>query len=206
MSDTGNALLTNKNGSTGLASNVRLPGEVGIWIFIFGDLIIFSLFFGTFMFYRSQDPALFTSSQATLTQTLGVVNTVLMLTSSWFVAMAVSATRKGMTRVPSMLLMLAFACGLGFGLIKYVEYSAKFKMGIYPVTNDFYMYYFVFTGIHFFHVLIGMGILAFFTRYCFVRNGTFSDNDICNLECGALFWHVVDLLWIVLFALLYLVK
>jgi len=187
-------------------ASTRLPGEAGIWAFIFGDLIVFSLFFGAFMYARSADPVLFSQSQGALSQSLGVLNTLLMLTSSWFVALAVGAARKGFRRAPTVLLLLAFGCGAGFGVVKFIEYSAKFAADIYPVTNDFYMYYFVFTGIHFFHVLIGMGLLGYFSYAWAVGGQTRGDRKIESLECGALFWHVVDLLWIVLFGLLYLVR
>jgi len=184
----------------------RLPGEAGIWVFIFGDLLVFSLFFGTFLFYRAEDVALFTESQATLSETFGVFNTALMLSSSWFVAMGVNAVRKNWVKVPMILFGLAFLCGAGFGVVKVFEYSEKISHGITLNTNDFYMYYYLFTGIHMLHVLIGMGVLAFLAFYCKAQKGVYADKDIRNIESGGCFWHVVDLLWIVLFALLYMVK
>ena len=186
--------------------HLRIPGEAGIWLFIFGDLIMFSLFFGTFLFYRADDPALYNASQETLSETFGVFNTALMLSSSWFVAMAVSAARKNMIKAPLILFSLAFLCGAGFGVVKFLEYGEKIGNGITLVTNDFYMYYFLFTGIHCLHVLVGMGVLAFLIFYCKARKGVYTGHDLRNIESGGCFWHVVDLLWIVLFALLYLVK
>lgn len=182
----------------------RIPGEEGVWILILGDMLVFSLFFGTFLFYRAESPAVFSESQLHLNQTLGVINTFLMLSSSWFVAMAVQSARSRMGRVSPLLLLAAFGCGLGFAGIKVVEYSEKIRAGITLTTNDFYMYYFMFTGIHLLHVLIGMGVLAFLARHTW--NGAAEGNRLRNLESGASFWHLVDLLWIVLFALLYLVR
>jgi len=182
----------------------RIPGEEGIWVFIALDTLTFSIFFLTFLYYRGQNVALFTQSQAHLSQALGLANTLLMLSSSWFVATAVHAARRGLGRVTPVCFCLAFLCGVGFGIVKFIEYGAKIRAGITPNTNDFYMYYYMFTGIHFMHVLIGMGVLAGLARYSWA--GGLDAKKIRNLESGASFWHVVDLLWIVLFALLYLVK
>lgn len=179
-----------------------MPGETGIWIIIFGDMLIFALMFGVFLFYRRADRALFESSQAHMNQTYGLINTFLMLTSSWFVAMAVQAARAHRTRVTVLMLRLGFACGLGFAVIKVADYAQKMREGIVLNSNDFYMYYYVFTGIHFMHVLIGMGVLAFMAQYA--SKGNFSAVKIGHIESGASFWHLVDLLWIALFALLYL--
>ncbi|WP_176599252.1 cytochrome c oxidase subunit 3 family protein [Sphingobium sp. 15-1] len=187
-------------------SHLRLPGEPGIWVFIFGDLLIFSLFFGTFLFYRAEDVAQFTSSQAMLSKSFGVFNTALMLSSSWFVAMGVNAVKENRVKVPTALFSLAFLCGAGFGVVKVFEYSEKISLGITLNTTEFYMYYYMFTGIHMVHVIIGMGVLAFLAFSCNARKGVYAEKDIRNIESGACFWHVVDLLWIVLFPILYMVK
>jgi nitric oxide reductase NorE protein len=181
-----------------------MPGEDGIWLFILGDMMVFSLFFATFSYYRNENVSLFTASQTHLSQNLGALNTFFMLTSSWFVALAVQSARRGLGRMTPVFFLLAFSCGLGFGVVKFFEYSAKIRAGITLTTNDFYMYYYMFTGIHFMHVLIGMGVLALMARYSW--SGEFQAEKIRNFESGASFWHLVDLLWIVLFALLYLVK
>jgi len=182
----------------------HMPGEAGIWLFIVGDMIVFSLFFVTFLYYRGQNIELFQASQAHLNQAFGAINTFIMLTSSWFVAKAVYAARKNMGKVTPAFFILGFLCGLGFAVVKIFEYSEKIRAGITLTTDDFFMYYYMFTGIHFMHVLIGMGVLAFMARYSW--SGGFDAKKIRHLESGASFWHVVDLLWIVLFALLYLVK
>jgi nitric oxide reductase NorE protein len=99
---------------------------------------------------------------------------------------------------------LAFACGVGFSVVKVIEYAQKIRAGIVINSNDFYMYYYIFTGIHFLHVLIGLGVLAFMAAYA--SDGKFSPIKVGHMESGASFWHVVDLLWIALFALLYLLR
>lgn len=182
----------------------RMPGEEGVWVLIIGDLMVFSLFFATFLYYRGQNVPLFAASQTHLNQSFGALNTLFMLSSSWFVALAVHAARRSLGKATPVCFMLAFLCGLGFGVVKFFEYGAKVRAGITITTNDFYMCYYIFTGIHFMHVLIGMGVLAIMTRYSWAS--AFEPKTIRNLESGASFWHLVDLLWIVLFALLYLVK
>lgn len=182
----------------------HVPGELGVWMFIVGDLIVFSLFFVTFLYYRGLEVDLFTTSQTHLNQTFGAINTFFMLTSSWFVASAVHAARHRMGKVTPICFLLAMACGVGFAIVKVLEYGEKISAGITLTTNNFFMYYYMFTGIHFVHVLIGMAVLAFLTRMSW--SGQFDATRIRNLESGASFWHLVDLLWIVLFALIYLVK
>jgi len=179
----------------------HVPGESGIWIMIFGDMMVFSLMFVAFLLGRRDQTALFAESRLHLNQTYGLVNTFLMLSSSWCVASAVHAVRSARHRAAGLYLRVALACGLGFCAVKILEYSEKFRAGIAINSNDFFMYYFVFTGIHLLHVLIGMGVLIFMTR---VAAGTVDARRLGYLESGASFWHLVDLLWIALFALLYL--
>lgn len=181
-----------------------LPGESGIWLFIFGDMMMFSLFFATFLYYRGRNVELFQASQAHLNQGFGMINTIFMLSSSWFVATAVHAARRNLSKMSTACFALGFTCGVGFVVVKILEYGEKIRAGIALTTNDFYMYYYMFTGIHFMHVLIGMGVLAFMARYA--CSGGLDAKRISILESGASFWHVVDLLWILLFALIYLLK
>jgi nitric oxide reductase NorE protein len=182
----------------------RLPGEVGIWVFIAGDLAIFSLFFLTYLYYRGEDVTLFNASQQQLSITYGTVNTLLMLTSSWFVASAVHALRQSQRSIAQACLMLGIACGASFGIVKVFEYGEKIRAGLTLNSNDFYIYYYMLTGIHLLHVIIGMGVLVYLLRLA--GTGRRDAVTLRNVESGASFWHVVDVLWIVLFALLYLVR
>lgn len=179
-----------------------MPGEPGVWIIIFGDLFVFSVMFLSFMVARREDLALFRASAAHLDRRLGLLDTALLLTSSWLVALAVQAARGGDPRSTVRWLRGAIACALGFVLSKLLEYGLKVHAGIAINSNDFYMYYFVLTGIHFMHVLVGLGVLRFMARHA-AANG-FDAVGLGHLESGASFWHLVDLLWIALFALLYL--
>ncbi|MCB1666732.1 MAG: cytochrome c oxidase subunit 3 [Pseudomonadales bacterium] len=192
---------------TSLTQQVKtrhLPGEEGIWVLILGDMLIFGLFFGTFLFYRNQQPELFLLSQEKLNQHYGAINTLLLLTSSWFVAMAVHLYRKNETAKTALFITLAASCGLGFAVIKIIEFREKIVAGINLTTNDFFMYYFMFTGIHFIHVIIGLVVL--FVLWRTARRGYCDEHGLRTMENGASFWHMVDLLWIVLFPLIYLLK
>jgi nitric oxide reductase NorE protein len=181
----------------------HLPGEEGTWVFILGDMTVFGLIFCVYLYYRAQDPALFNRSQELLHQGYGAINTLLLLTSSLCVVTAVRALRHGYRNLAPKLIVVAFVCGLGFCFMKYIEWGDKLSHGIKPATNDFWMYYYVLTGLHFFHLLIGMAVLA--AIWTLSRKPALSERQVGYFEGGACFWHMVDLLWIVLFALLYLV-
>jgi nitric oxide reductase NorE protein len=181
-----------------------LPGEAGIWVFVLGDVIVFSLLFGCYIFYRAADVEGFRKSQDGLDVTIGAVNTLLLLTSSLFVALGVQAARENAARNAALLLAGGLTCGCGFALLKLIEYGHKIAAGISLVTSDFYSYYFILTGIHFLHVLAGLCVLVFLIGK--VRSGRTRDKDIVTIESGATYWHMVDLLWLVLFPLLYLMR
>ncbi|MDB6062343.1 MAG: cytochrome c oxidase subunit [Verrucomicrobiaceae bacterium] len=185
-------------------STRHIPGELGLWIFVLGDMLVFGLFFSVFVFYRAQNPELFMQSQATLNSNYGALNTIFLLTSSWLVVLGINAARKNLNGLAFKLLLLAMLCGAGFISVKVIEYSEKIHAGIGLTTNDFYMFYFILTGLHFFHVLIGMVALA--VLCVIARRGISKPSDLAILEGGASYWHMVDVLWIVLFPLLYLMK
>ena len=182
----------------------HIPGEAGIWVFVLGDMFIFGLFFVTFAYYRGLDIELFQQSQLKLTQNWGALNTVLLLTSSWFVVVGMSAIRQGYRSMAGKCLSLAWLCGLGFSIVKFFEYGEKINDGITLATNDFFMYYYIFTGIHFLHLIIGMGVLAYMILR--LRGNKVLSGDLALFESGATYWHMVDLLWIILFSILYLIK
>ena len=181
----------------------RIPGEAGVWVMIGGDAVLFSFLFLTFLFYRGQAPEPFAAGRVQLDQTQGLFNTLLMLTSSWFVASGVGALRRGVEQTPHRCFSMALLCGVAFVAVKYFEYGAKQRAGVSMMTNDFFMFYFAYTGLHLLHVLIGIGVLA--AMIVHTRSRKSSLVNAALVESGASFWHLVDLLWIVLFALIYLV-
>ncbi len=182
----------------------RLPGIEGVWVFVAADLTVFGLFFVSFVRDRGRDAALFEQARQTLDADIGGVNTLILLTSSWFVALAVQAAQAGAARRIPRLLAWAAACGLAFAVLKVIEYAHELRAGTSMLTNDFYMYYFTLTGIHLLHVAAGTVILLIL--WSKARAGAYGSGNCAGLESGATFWHMVDLLWVVIFPLLYLLK
>ncbi|MDY7533074.1 cytochrome c oxidase subunit 3 family protein [Pseudomonas sp. Bout1] len=181
-----------------------LPGVPGIWIFILLDMLFFSVLFLAYGMERARQPQLFAAAQAQLNVALGLCNMLVLLTSSWLVAQAVHAIRLGRTRAGKRLLVAALCCALVFAAVKLVEYGQEFSRGITPLTDSFFTLYFSLTFFHFLHVLAGSVVLAILARntgLCAYDSGRTS-----GLETGATYWHMVDLIWIMLFPLLYLAK
>ena len=190
--------------STDIArSSVRghLPGEPSMWFFVIGDLIIFGVYFASYVYYRGVDPDMFLQSQARLNLDIGALNTIVLLTSSLFVALGTSAARAGKTSDAKKLFVVALALGVAFPLLKLFEYVPEITAGMTPGTNLFFMYYFVMTGLHLCHVLLGLVILSFV-----IRNLRGPTPKMTFVETGATYWHMVDVLWLVLFALLYVMR
>ena len=182
----------------------RLPGVDGVWVAIGADSVIFAILFLTFMQARLKDPALFEASRHTLNMNFGGIDTLILLTSSWSVALAIQALKRDLVdRVPRYLLGGALT-GLLFMMSKSIEYFQKFAEGLTPATNDFYMWYFTLTGIHLLHVVFGTSLLTY--AWIKSRRGAYSSSNRVVPECVASYWHLVDLLWIMIFPLLYLMK
>jgi len=186
------------------SASQRLPGDPDIWFLIVAELLTFGMFFVTYAGYRALDVDLFNASQLKLDRTLGVINTLFMLTSSWAVVSAVRAARRDRPAEVPRYLALAIMLGVGFMLVKAIEYSEKFANGISITTDTFFMFYFCLTIIHLLHVIGGTAILT--VMWAKARRGGYRANSIKGLETGASYWHMVDLLWIFLFPLLYLLR
>jgi len=182
----------------------HLPGVEGIWVFVAADMTVFGILFACFMTGRRGNPALFEQSRHALNPDFGGVNTLILLTSSWFVVMALAAVRASRFRTAQHWLGGAFLCGVAFMISKAIEYTQKLTSGITLMTNDFFMYYFTMTGIHLMHVVAGNVVLA--VMWTKARARSFDPAKPTALECGATYWHMVDLLWIMLFPLLYLMR
>ena len=181
-----------------------MPGEPGVWVVILGELTIFAVFFGAFLWGRGEDPKLFVAAQGHLSQWRAVINTVLLLTSSLCVAGAVKAVRTGSVTVARPLLVAAVLGGVGFWLVKILDYADLFGDHLTPATNDFFMYYFILTWLHLLHLLVGMAVLVFLW-FLAGRSGL-TPKQIGYVEAGGCYWHMVDVIWIVLFPLLYLLR
>ncbi len=187
------------------------PGDFAIWIIIYVELITFALLFLGYAFSRRTDIEMFNGSQEVLSQTSGFINTFILITSSYFVVKAVKSVQKmsddnykEFNKQASKWLLFAIICGVSFLVIKITEFTNIFGMGIHLSTNKFFMFYILLTGFHFMHVLLGTIIL--FNIYQKTKIFGYKPNDYRGFETGASYWHMVDLLWIVLFPLVYIIR
>jgi len=187
------------------------PGDLAIWIIIYVEFITFALLFLGYAFSRRLDVELFNASQLAVNQTSGFINTFILITSSYFVVKAVQSirnmthkTQKESNIQASKWLLFAILCGIAFLGVKVTEFSHIFGMGIHLSTNKYFMFYIMLTVFHFLHVLLGSGIL--FIIYKKTKSYGYLPNDSKGIETGASYWHMVDLLWIVLFPLVYIIR
>jgi nitric oxide reductase NorE protein len=187
-----------------LVHEQRVPGETGTWVFLFGDMMVFAVFFATFLVERSRDPRTFDAARHTLHLGVGLVNTLVLLTSSLCVVIAMGAIRARARDIATTALSAAICLGLVFISLKVFEYCSLGGNGHGPGANHFYLYYLILTGIHLLHVIVGIGVLSLLITQA--RRPDLSPTRMAVVEGGACFWHLVDLLWIVLFPLLYLVS
>jgi nitric oxide reductase NorE protein len=183
---------------------LQLRGDLAVWLIILAELLTFAILFLCYAFARSFDVALFNESQRTLDLNSGAINTVLLITGSWCVVHAVQAVRRDASAVGARWLVAALVCGAGFVSLKVIEFSVKLDAGIDLSTNTFYMFYILLTAFHFFHVLLAMLFLVILLVK--TLQGAYGSHDSHALETGAAFWHMVDLLWIVLFPLVYVMR
>lgn len=183
----------------------HVPGDHDIWVFVLGDMVIFSCYFAAYLFLdRMSAPSLFRAAQAQLSQALGVLNTLVLLTSSLMVALSVDAARSGAHAMAARRVAGAGALGVGFLVVKAYEWHAKIASGLTITTNAFFMHYYIMTSLHVMHVLVGLVFLSIMWRELHARGA--AQPHLALLEVGATYWHMVDFLWIVIFALLYLMR
>ena len=179
-----------------------LPGDINMWVFVLGDMVIFGVYFIVFMVYRGHEQAVFLASQRHLSLASGAVNTLVLLAGSRFAALAVAANRAGDDRRASRLIYWCGLCGVVFLLVKAHEWYSLVSAGQTVRSSNFFMFYYAFTGVHLFHVLMGLIVLGVMGAELRRPAG----RRTWLIEAGAIYWHMVDLLWIILFALLYLMR
>ncbi len=188
------------------AEDAHLPGDGAIWVMVLGDLIIFGSYFVIFMVHRAMAPQEFLQAQQHLNLTVGALNTLVLLTSSWFIARSAVSARTGDVAAALRLTYCGGACGVLFLAIKAYEWSAKIAqghtMGDGSASDEFFNFYYMLTGVHLFHVMLGLLILGIVVRE--LRNPR--KRRMAMVESGAVYWHMVDLLWVVIFALLYVMR
>lgn len=177
------------------------PGDLAIWIFILAELSVFGLLFVVYAFTRRHNLELFNLYQLQLDRTAGLANTLTLITSSYFVVLAVSAIKRQQAQWCSRWLWMAFGLGLVFLVIKGFEYHHHFSQGIGLSTNLFFTFYISLTFFHFMHVIMGMVILAVVARKAAL--GGYTAENHTGVETAASYWHMVDLVWLILFPLVY---
>ncbi len=188
--------------------------KIGMWLFIFTELLLFGGLFIVYSVYRYLNHEAFHLAAHELNRNIGALNTVLLLISSMTIAMSTSTLQMKKKGVTLGLLAVTVLIGVVFLVNKYFEWGVKFEHGIWPgsehmLTNFsqgeilFFGLYFVMTGLHALHIIIGLVIIL--VAYVKVQNGSVNENRAALLDNAGLYWHLVDLIWIFLFPLFYLI-
>lgn len=182
----------------------RLAGDLAMWFVVALEMMTFGLLFVVYAVARTLDPAPFRTGQASLDLNLGAVNTLLLLTGSWCTARGVLALRRARVDAGARWLWAGAAFGAAFLLVKGFEYRHKLRAGYDLDTDVFWMFYYLLTGFHFLHVAAAALMLAVVAFLAPRRPWGATDAHIP--ETVAVFWHMVDLLWVVLFPLVYVLR
>jgi cytochrome c oxidase subunit 3 len=187
--------------------------KLGMWLFLFTELLLFGGLFVVYMVYRMLNPESFLKASMQLNVAMGTINTVVLLLSSMTVAMAITAIQKGDRKKSLMLLYITIGAALVFMVIKFFEWNSKIHHGLFPGMDTFnnlpkgeslyfYLYFFM-TGLHALHILIGGVIISVVIAR--TKSGRIGPENYSLTENAGLYWHLVDLIWIYLFPLFYLI-
>jgi cytochrome c oxidase subunit 3 len=186
---------------------------MAMWLFIFTELLLFGGLFIVYAVYRYLNPTAFHLAGEELDVTIGTINTVILLISSATIAMSITAIQQKNRKLTLILIGTTIVLALVFLVNKYFEWGAKFEHGLFPGSEFldqlgagdvmFFGLYFFMTGLHAFHIIIGMVVLGF--MFVYVYRGRITHDNFQLLENGGLYWHLVDVIWIFLFPLFYLI-
>jgi nitric oxide reductase NorE protein len=182
-----------------------VPGQPDMWAFVLFETLVFTAYFGFYLFFRARSPELFLHAQAQLDLRVGVFNTLVLLLSSWAMARCVQSARAGAYRAALRDVFVTAAFAAVFLFVKVFEWVRLVHSGNSVDSNDFFTYYFFLTGIHFVHLLIGfvvLGAIVYQLRGPKARSAESQE----LVETCATYWHTVDFLWVLIFALLYVVR
>ncbi|MCG8519841.1 MAG: cytochrome c oxidase subunit 3 [Pseudomonadales bacterium] len=179
-----------------------LPGDLAVWLLILAELAVFALLFVGFAVARAFDPATFAAGRAELHPGVGLASTLSLIVASYLVATATVGYRLGRDGT-AVRLWLALLVSLAYTLGKLWEYGQLYGAGYHLGSDTFFMFYFFLTFFHFLHVVVGQGVLLALARKA--RRPWQDDRDTNAMESGACYWHMVDLVWLALFPLLYVV-
>jgi len=188
------------------------PGDFAIWLVIYIELVTFGLMFLGYAFSRHADVELFNKSQLLLNQTSGFIDTLILITGSYFIVKAVNLVKnakgeqiiKEVNQKASKWVLASVLFGCLFLINKLLEFSDIFGQGISLDTNKFFMFYLLLTMFHFMHVTLGTIIL--FNIFRRTKASAYNAENTRGIETGAVYWHLVDVLWIVLFPLIYIIR
>ena len=178
------------------------PGGILIWIIIFLELITFGVALIALVFYSKEDPLLFHESRLQLNVSFGTINTVFLLTSGFFMAATVHELKENQKQKAQKYLLITMLFGVLFLILKGVEYNAKLNAGLDMSYNTFFTFYWMLTLFHVIHVLVGLVILI--SVYFGIKKGK-STTKMEDVEASAAFWHMCDLIWLLLFPVIYLI-
>ena len=181
----------------------RLPGDLAMWFFILAELTVFAILFIGFAVSEQLNTEMFSQGKAKLHQISGLINTLTLITSSYFVALALNKMHQGLGKQSARLLLVAKLIASIYIGVKVWEYLSLFEQGIDIETNTFFTLYFLITFFHLMHVLLGMVILVFVALKA--AKNEYNASNISGFESGASYWHMVDMLWIILFPLIYII-
>jgi len=174
-----------------------------VWVFVLSEMSEFAFFFTVFLVVKLLHPELFSTAPAQLNTKAGLANTLLLITSSWFVANAVRAARSAKRKKSMGWLALTITAGLLYCAIKYLEYLWNVEHGISTRTNIFFALYYYLAFNHLLHVLIGICVIGWALLQSWL--GSYDSENLGGLEGAATYWHMIDLVWILLFPMLYIV-
>ena len=178
-----------------------LPGDFAVWLFILAELSVFALLFILYAITRARFPEMFAEGQTNININAGLGNTLALLTSSYFVVAAQQALLKNRSKRAVWNIVLALLSACVYLTIKGYEYLRVAELGFGLSSNDFYFFYFGLTAFHMFHVILGMLVLIVLAVK--VAVGSYHAERMSEFESGACYWHMVDLLWLILFPLIY---
>ncbi|WP_413044281.1 cytochrome c oxidase subunit 3 [Pseudomonas sp. YJ42] len=186
------------------AATRRLPGDLAMWFFILAELTVFAILILVFAVAQWLNPAFFRESRTALDSSIGLALTLSLLTSGLFAALAVEQVRMAQPRRAAVLLLTALISACVYVVLKLNEYGHLAGMGLGLEHNTFFTLYWILTGFHFLHVLLGMVILGWMAERC--RRRAYAATDCSGLESGVLYWHMVDMVWVLLFPLVYIIN
>jgi nitric oxide reductase NorE protein len=178
------------------------PGGLLIWIIVFLEFITFSAGIMVYLSFRQEDVSLFNESQQLLNSTYGMVNTIVLITSGLLMATTLGVLKAGKSKNAILYISLTIFLGLVFLVLKGFEYNEKFELGLTFGHNRFFMFYWLLTGFHFIHVLVGVLLLSYMLIK--IKSGFYSGSNYEDVETTGVFWHMCDLIWIFLFPIIYL--